>query len=489
MTIIQGTSQTDLKMEALYADFGRKYPSYSATKPLDDLRRREYARLDRLGHAYLDYTGGGLYAERQVREHQHMLLDNVFGNPHSINPTSTLATELVEKARCYVLEFFNAPAKEYLVIFTPNASGALKLIGESYPFSPGSQLLLTFDNHNSVNGIREYARVRGARHTYLAMSAPDLRMDESQLISHLEDADPNENNLFAFPAQSNFSGVQHSLEWVAEAQKRGWDVIADCAAFVATNRLDLSRWRPDFVPLSFYKMFGYPTGLGCLLARKSALEKLRRPWFAGGAVFAASVRGDAYYLAADEAGFEDGTVNYLDIPAVEIGLRHLDANGMEMIHERVICLTGWLLETLQSLRHQNGMPLVKVYGPPDTHMRGGTVPLNLLDPAGKVVDERIVEQVAMEKRISIRTGCFCNPGAGEIAFSLPPDALERAFGSGERLSYDDYLEAVGLPNSGALRVSLGLVTNFADVYRFVELVRSFRDRFHESATLKPRSHC
>ena len=476
-------------MEASYSDFIHKYPSYLATSALDDLRESEYARLDRLGHAYLDYTGGGLYAERQVREHQGLLLDNVYGNPHSINPTSSLATELVEKARSYVLEFFNPSPDDYLVIFTPNASGALKLIGESYPFSPGSQLLLTFDNHNSVNGIREYARARGASHAYMAMTAPDLRMDASLLLSHLESADPNENNLFAFPAQSNFSGVQHSLEWVAEAQKRGWDVIADCAAFVATNRLDLSRWRPDFVPISFYKMFGYPTGLGCLLARKPALEKLRRPWFAGGAVFAASIRGDAYYLADDEAGFEDGTVNYLDIPAVEIGLRHLDSIGMELIHERVICLTGWLLETLQSLRHQNGMPLVKVYGPPDTEMRAGTIPLNILDPAGKVVDERIVEQAAMEKLISIRTGCFCNPGAGEIAFSLPTEALEGIFASGEKLNYDAYLEAVGLPSSGALRVSLGLVTNFADVYRFVELVRSFRDRFHESTRLKPRSHC
>jgi len=174
---------------------------------------------------------------------------------------------------------------------------------------------------------------------------------------------------------------------------------------------------------------------------------------------------------------------------VEIGLRHLDSIGMELIHERVICLTGWLLETLQSLRHQNGVPLVKVYGPPDTEMRAGTIPLNILDPAGKVVDERIVEQAAMEKLISIRTGCFCNPGAGEIAFSLPTEALEGIFASGEKLSYDAYLEAVGLPSSGALRVSLGLVSNFTDVYRFVELVRSFRDRFHESARLKPRSHC
>src|SRR2546421_2841236 len=52
----------------------------------------------------------------------------------------------------------------------------------------------------------------------------------------------------------------------------------------STNRLDLSSWHRDFVPLSFYKIFGYPTGVGCLLARKGALAKLRRPWYAGGTI-------------------------------------------------------------------------------------------------------------------------------------------------------------------------------------------------------------
>ena len=100
---------------------------------------------------------------------------------------------------------------------------------------------------------------------------------------------------------------------------------------------DLSRWHPDFVPLSFYKMFGYPTGVGCLLARRVALARLRRPWFAGGTITVASVQGDRYYLAEGEAAFEDGTPNYLSLPAIEIGLRHLEAVGLEIIHERVHC--------------------------------------------------------------------------------------------------------------------------------------------------------
>lgn len=36
--------------------------------------------------------------------------------------------------------------------------------------------------------------------------------------------------------------------------------------------------------VSFYKMFGYPTGVGALVARKSFLAKLCKPYFSGGSV-------------------------------------------------------------------------------------------------------------------------------------------------------------------------------------------------------------
>lgn len=259
--------------------FHEAYPTFACTSLLDELRATEYARLDEQGHVYLDYTGGGLYAESQLRAHMELLCRNVFGNPHSSNPTSLAMTALVERARAYVLEFFNASPTEYAVIFTLNASGALRLVGEAYPFAPGGQYLYTSDNHNPVNGVREFARAKGASISYLPLVSPELRVDESSLFTFLDqiggtNSAHRSSCLFAYPAQSNFSGVQHPLEWVEEAHARGWDVLVDCAAFVPSNRLDLSRWHPDFVPISFYKMFGYPTGVGCLLARKAALEKL-----------------------------------------------------------------------------------------------------------------------------------------------------------------------------------------------------------------------
>jgi len=65
---------------------------------------------------------------------------------------------------------------------------------------------------------------------------------------------------------------------------KGWDVLLDAEAFVPTNHLDLTAIQPDFVSVSFYKMFGYPAGVGALLVRRSALAKLKRPWFAGGTI-------------------------------------------------------------------------------------------------------------------------------------------------------------------------------------------------------------
>ena len=469
--------------DAALSAFLQAYPTFASTRPLDDLRATEYARLDTLGHVYLDYTGGGLYAEAQLQQHMDLLRRNVFGNPHSTNPTSLAMTELVERTRHCVLEYFNAPPDEYAVIFTPNASGALKLVGESFPFEAGDHFLLTFDNHNSVNGIREFARARGADVTYVPVMLPDMRVDEVQLAQQFELARPGGHNLFAYPAQSNFSGVQHSLDWIERAHARGWTVLLDAAAFAPTNRLDLGRYKPDFLPLSFYKMFGYPTGIGCLLARREALARLRRPWFAGGTITVASVQGDKYYLAAGEAAFEDGTINYLNIPAVEIGLKHLRSIGIDLIHERVRCLAGWLLEHLLALRHSNGKSLVRLYGPTDTERRGGTLTLNFYDVAGHVIDHRFIEQQANQARISLRTGCFCNPGAGEIALGISKPELAACFSRpSERLTLDDFRLCIDGKASGAVRLSVGLASNFADVQCAVQFAAGLVDRLSLTPT-------
>ena len=143
--------------------------------------------------------------------------------------------------------------------------------GRAYPFGPRTRLVLTQDNHNSVNGIREFARSRGAVTQYVPFSSPELRVDDDAIRQALAqprpgplgaawrvsrsgvapwagrgwrarrqrslarggpDADrpaatlsapavPRRRGLLAYPAQSNFSGVQHPLRWI-ELAHRAW---------------------------------------------------------------------------------------------------------------------------------------------------------------------------------------------------------------------------------------------------------------------------
>ncbi len=463
------------------------YPGYRSTELLDRLRATEYSYLDAGGHVYLDYAGAGLPAQAQLDAHADRMRGGCFGNPHSENPASMASTALVERARSAVLAHFHASPQEYAAIFTPNATGACRLIGEAYPFGPRTRLDLTADNHNSVNGIREFARSRGAITRYVPFSSPELRVDDDSVRRAL--ARPRRRGLFAYPAQSNFSGAQHPLRWIDLAHEHGYDVLLDAAAYVPSNRLDLSAVKPEFVPVSWYKVFGYPTGVGCLIARREALARLRRPWFAGGSVYLAGVQEAWHTLAPDEARFEDGTVGFGQIPDLEFGLSWVNGIGIDLIHRRLMSLTGWLLGRLGALRHGNGAPMARIHGPAGTRERGGTVAFNLLDPGGRVIDERAVARDSAAAGISIRTGCHCNPGASESASQLTGPAWRRAARARVR-TMDEYLSVLGLPSAGALRASVGLASNLADVERFLAFVETtYRDRVIDTGGLAPRRGC
>ncbi|HXS36417.1 MAG TPA: aminotransferase class V-fold PLP-dependent enzyme [Flavipsychrobacter sp.] len=469
------SKELEAVLGAAYADFISSHNAYLDTAHIDALRATEFSRLDEQGHTYIDFTGGGLYAKKQIIEHSQKLINGVFGNPHSSNPTSVKATEVTEAARKCVLSYFNASPDEYICVFTQNASGALKLLGEAYPFEKDDHYLLTFDNHNSVNGIREFARNKGAIFNYTPIRKEDLRLDAEKLMENLDQHISGANKLFAFPAQSNVSGVKHDLEWINIAQQKGWDVLLDAAAFVPSNKLDLSIYKPEFVAISFYKIFGYPTGLGCLLIRNTAFAKLRRPWFAGGTVSIVSVQGDGFSYDNGQAMFEDGTINYLDIPAIEIGLKHIESIGIESIGKRIECLTDWALQQLQSLHHDNGDRLVKIYGPQDTTDRGGTIAMNFYDEDGDMYDFLEIEQMANARNISLRTGCFCNPGIDETYHAFEEKELKDYFDKSGSKNYRDLIDFVG-KRRGAVRISFGYISNFKDAYTYLLFAESLLNK-------------
>jgi selenocysteine lyase/cysteine desulfurase len=441
------------------------------------LRACEFGRLDDGGHAYLDYTGSALYPDRLVAAHATALRGSVLGNPHSESPTSLASTALVNAARTRVLRFFDADPDEYVVCFTANTSAAIQLVASAYPFGPDSPFILAADNHNSVNGVRAYAERAGARVHYLPLD-DELRLrDVGSELTVLRTTHVGAG-LVAFPAQSNFSGVRHPLALVDKARALGYTVLLDAAAYVPTSPLSLRHTPADFMVCSFYKMFGYPTGVGALIARRESLARLRRPWFSGGTVEYVSVQTGSHLLRDGAEAFEDGTVNFLAFGAVIDGLDFLDEIGMPNVRRHVGALTDELVEALRALTHRDGSPMIRVYGPRDRYDCGGTVAFNVLDERGDVVAYEEIESRARAAGISVRGGCFCNPGASEAAFGFVADRAARCLEETTRSGWSvrEFARRMkgcgGAEAVGAIRVSLGIPSGARDVARVVTLLKT-----------------
>ena len=113
-------------------------------------------------------------------------------------------------------------------------------------------------------------------------------------------------------------------------------------------------------------------------------------------------------------------MNFLLMGAVSAGLRWLEELGVERIGMHAALLSRSLTSMLGSLRHRGGQPMVQLYGPADQRFRGAVVTFNVLDEQGRAVPHETFETVAREVRVSVRGGCFCNPGAAEQVGSASP---------------------------------------------------------------------
>jgi molybdenum cofactor sulfurtransferase len=90
---------------------------------------------------------------------------------------------------------------------------------------------------------------------------------------------------------SNITNSKNPLSVLVYAKSLGYRTLLDAAALAPSSEVDLSDLSVDAMAVSFYKMFGFPTGIGALVAKKEFLERLKRPWFAGGTVDVVQVPG------------------------------------------------------------------------------------------------------------------------------------------------------------------------------------------------------
>ncbi|PWA45494.1 molybdenum cofactor sulfurase [Artemisia annua] len=519
-------------MESAKEEFLKEYgESYGYVhKNIDDIRATEFKRLD--GSVYLDHGGATLYSELQMDAIFKDLTSNVYANPHSQSSSSLATSDIVEDARLQVLNICNASPKEYKCIFTSGATAALKLVGEAFPWSSQSTFMYTIENHNSVLGIREYALEKGAG--ALAIDFVEDSESSFKVLQHplkkrsdvrTLDKEPTDHayNLFAFPSECNFSGARFNLDLIdtikehskqllegSEVSRGCWLVLLDAAKGCSTDPPDLSKHKPDFVAISFYKLFGYPTGLGALIVRNvdflaictEAAKLLKKTYFSGGTV-AASIADIDFVKRREgiEESFEDGTLSFISIASIRHGFEILNTLTTISISRHTSSLARYTRNMLLALRHADGEEVCKIYGMEYIKMQlhrnnyllfqavysglGPVVSFNLKRPDGSWVGHREVEKLAslsgIQLRVTFIASLFLPLNMAYafivVVFTFCVLCIDRVllqswcmFQAGH-VCWDDYDILNGKP-TGAVRVSFGYMSTFEDAWKFMNFIVS-----------------
>jgi molybdenum cofactor sulfurtransferase len=333
-------------------------------------------------------------------------------------------------------------------------------------------------------------------------------------------------NLLVFPSECNFSGDRPSdtKSIISIARESGWYSMLDIAKHASTDRVNLKDLNPDFAALSFYKLFGSPTGVGALLVRRSAIPILfeeednetieaatmsetairnhnnnnnnnnnsgnKQRYYQGGGSVDIMLPNRDYTVPKSRyiglASMTSGTSNFRGIANLVHGFDTLEQlGGMSMIHRHACCIAKELTRRLRLLKHNNGMSVVRIYGAwgnsnknnssndeeNDTNSRGPTVALNLFRSDGSAVGYNEVSKLASLNHppMQFRTGCFCNPGACQKALTLDD---QQAIDNYEKTGHvcGDHIDlANGMP-TGAIRVSFGKDSIWEDMDVFVRFL-------------------
>ncbi|XP_040288286.1 molybdenum cofactor sulfurase isoform X2 [Bufo bufo] len=455
---------------------------YGYKGTIQEMRKKEFSRIADV--TYLDHIGTTLFPESLLQTFMADLSTHVYGNPHSNNLSSRLTHDTIEYVRFRILQHFNASPEDYSVIFTSGSTAALKLVAETFPWTSrsssnaGSYFCYLTDNHTSVVGIR--GNMKMLHVSTVPVEPEEMLQSESPTTELLNDST---FHLFSYPALSNFSGTKYPLSWIKKIQTGEilpirapgkWCVLLDAASFVSTSPLDLAVYQPDFVTISFYKIFGFPTGLGALIVSNCIANFLRKNYFGGGTA-AAYLSKEDFFVPKDSISdrFEDGTVPFLDIISLKHGFDTLQklTGGMENIRNHTHALASYTYSVLSALRYTNGQPVVSIYTGSEVRtidVQGPIINFNVMDENGGTIGYSQVDKLASLYNIHLRTGCFCNTGACQKHLGISNTEVINNLQAGHVCG--DNMDLIDGRPTGSVRISFGFMSTFEDAKAFLTFI-------------------
>ena len=410
---------------------------------------------------------------------------SLLGNPHSASLSSQLSSRHIDDTRLRVLRFLNASPDHFDVVFVANATAAIKLVADAFRDNDtGFWYGYHTDSHTSLVGVRELAE----HGSHAFKSDGEVEAWISQLGSS---SSPGKSalNLFAYPGQSNMTGYRPPLDWCAKIRRAGSCLprkvytLYDAAGLLSTSCLDLSdaSTAPDFISLSFHKIFGFPD-LGALIVQKDAGDVLGKRKFFGGGTVDMVISLHAQWHAKKDSSLhsrlEDGTLPFHSILALSSALAvHSRIYGsLRIVSRHTSFLAAKVYQALDRLRHSNGAAVCMVYKSEfssygDPSSQGATIAFNLRNSNGEWVGKSEVEKLASVKNIQMRTGGLCNPGGISHNLGLSAEELRRNFAAGQRCG-DDHDLLDGKP-TGVVRISFGAMSSLVDVEKFLAFIEEF----------------
>ncbi|CAD0109546.1 unnamed protein product [Aureobasidium uvarum] len=447
---------------------------------VESFRAREYPQL--AGKIYLDHGG----STSMVEDFSNDLISNLYGNPHSDSTPSAVAGHRIDAIREKALRFFKADPEEWDLVFVANATAAIKLTIDclkDHSAATHKQLWYGYhrDAHTSLVGIRELT-------TTSRCFGSDDEVEKWIECGGTGGPLPRQLGLFAYPGQSNMTGRRLPLAWPGMIRNKvlraNTYTLLDAAALASTAQLDLSNTResPDFVALSFYKIFGFPN-IGALLVQKSSAHVLtNRKYFGGGTVDMVVTINDTWHAkktATIHDALEDGTLPFHSIFALDHAInaheRLYGYEPMKFISRHTAQLSKQLHDNLCNLRHRNGKSVIHIYKEPstvygDSKTQGATIAFNVLKSDGSLIPYTEVEKLANGHDIYIRSGSLCNPGGMATYLNWTPADMKAAFASGHRCS--NPMEIVDGKATGVVRVSLGGMSTASDIRALISFLRA-----------------
>jgi len=284
-------------------------------------------------------------------------------NAHRANHTlADEATTALEMARKNIANFFGTNPDQ--LIYTSGATEAINLVAFSWArqnLSKDDIVVLTeMEHHADIVPWQQLSKEIGIEVRYVPIDTETFSLDMDAFSVAVSGA-----SLVCVVHTSNVLGVRNPIEEIIQlSHSSGAKVLLDCAQGAPHEKISFDVMDADFVAISAHKMAG-PTGIGCLLVKKSIMEKMA-PFMTGGSMIR-TVTTEGSTFQEGHAMFETGTPRIAEAIGWGAAVEWLDKFEMTDIHSHVQELASWTAGEMRKI------PGIRIYGNPEDREGSGAV--------------------------------------------------------------------------------------------------------------------